>query len=182
MSPPAPAMKPAEEGADMRLSYGSGAAGVPMEGKREGFRVYAPSGAWIVSGRSGMGTMGTAGTTGRGGGSRGRKGIGGLLGMGGAKGEAAVLGMGQPQMPGYEPSVSSDSDSPPASDNPPLPPTPLEVPLSALPQASSSKRMPFSKSSTAPNALPRPKNNLRSSNSTFVTRLQALDTLPKILA
>ena len=115
----------------------------------------------------------------------GEKSIGGLLGMGGGKGENAgvAMGMGQPQMPGYEPSVSSDSDSPPSSDNPPMP-IPIEVPLSALPQPNSSKRMPmpFSKASTATNALPRPKNNLRSSNSTFVTRLQILDTLPKILA
>lgn len=111
----------------------------------------------------------------------GEKGIGSLLGMGGGKGEAPGAAMGQPQLPGYEPSVSSDSSSPPSSEQP-LPPTPHEVPLSALPQASSSKRMPFSKTLTAPNALPRPKNNLRSSNSTFVTRLQALDSLPKILA
>jgi hypothetical protein len=59
------------------VSYGRGAEGMPMEGKREGLRVYAPSGAWMVSGRSGMGTMGTAGTTGRGGGRRGRKDEGG---------------------------------------------------------------------------------------------------------
>ena len=111
----------------------------------------------------------------------GEKGIGGLLGMGGTK-DSPAAGTGQPQMPGYEPSISSNSDSLPSSDNPPLPPTPIEVPLSALPQAGSSKRMPFIKSSTAPNALPRPKNNLRSSNSTFVTRLQALDSLPKIMA
>jgi len=112
----------------------------------------------------------------------GEKGIGGLLGMGGGKADSPAVGAGQPQMPGYEPSVSSDSDSPPSSDSPALPPTPLEVPLSSLPLATSSKRMPFTKGSTAPNALPRPKNNLRSSNSTFVTRLQALDSLPKTMA
>lgn len=41
--------------------------------------------------------------------------------------------------------------------------------------------MPFGKG-TAPSGLPRPKNNLRSSNSTFVTRLQAMDGLPKVMA
>jgi hypothetical protein len=41
--------------------------------------------------------------------------------------------------------------------------------------------MPFGKG-TAPAGLPRPKNNLRSSNSTFVTRLQAMDGLPKVMA
>ncbi|ORY22031.1 WD40-repeat-containing domain protein [Naematelia encephala] len=103
---------------------------------------------------------------------------------GGEKGFGAMLGMSNkageiPQMTGYEPSVSSDSDSPPSSENPALI---LEVPLAALPQPSSSKRMPFVRSSAPANALPRPKNNLRSSNSTFVTRLQALEGLPKIMS
>lgn len=58
-------------------SYGSGATGVPMEGKRSLLSVYAPSGAWMVSGKSGMGTTGTGGAAGRGGGRRGMKVIGG---------------------------------------------------------------------------------------------------------
>lgn len=100
----------------------------------------------------------------------------GFLGMGGG-GVRPAEGV-PPQMPGYEPSVSSDSNS--SSDN--IPPIiPMEIPQSALPQSASGKRMPFTKS-TPPNALPRPKNNLRSSNSTFVTRLQIIDNLPKIMA
>lgn len=98
-----------------------------------------------------------------------KAGLGGLLGRG--KDEAP--------MPGYEPSISSDGSSPTTSDNPP-PPIAFEVPLSALPQQQG-KRMPFTKASV-PSGLPRPKNNLRSSSSTFVTRLQALDSLPKIMA
>ena len=88
-----------------------------------------------------------------------------------------------PQLPGYEPSVSSDSSDPTDSDVI-VPPTPMEVPLSAIPQQQTNKRNMFGKTVqvTAPNTLPRPKNNLRSSNSTFVTRLQALDNLPKIMA
>jgi hypothetical protein len=116
----------------------------------------------------------------------GDRGLGGLLGMGGGgKGEStsATPGGIQPVMTGYEPSVSSGSDSPPSSNDPP---PPIEVPLAAIPQASSGRRNPWSKSSAIPanalSALPRPKNNLRSSNSTFVTRLQAADNLPKIMA
>ena len=120
-------------------------------------------------------------------------GFGGLLGMGGKNEGAAppapgvgglggpgVGGQSAPQVPGYEPSLSSDTSSPDPSDNPP-PLIPIEVPLSALPQQGG-KRMPFSKTSSVPSGLPRPKNNLRSSSSTFVTRLQALDSLPKIMA
>jgi hypothetical protein len=84
---------------------------------------------------------------------------------------------------GYEPSVSSDSE-PSTNDMPPIPI--MEVPLTALPNATSSKRNVWGRStSVAPNALaalPRPKTNLRSSNSTFVTRLQAADNLPKTIA
>jgi hypothetical protein len=103
-----------------------------------------------------------------------------------AKGEkggpGATMAQQMQQMPGYEASISSDQSSGgPPSDNPL--PTPMEVPLSALPQASTSKRMPFGKNSVPiAGALPRPKNNLRSSNSTFVTRLQAYDGLPKHMA
>lgn len=111
------------------------------------------------------------------------RGLGGLLGMGG-KGETITSPTGAaPQMTGYEPSVSSDSDSPPSSNDPP---PPMEVPLAAIPQASTGKKNPWSKASSIPpnalSALPRPKNNLRSSNSTFVTRLQAADNLPKLMA
>lgn len=98
----------------------------------------------------------------------------GRLGMG--KGEQP---MSPPPQQDYEPSISSNSSSPESSDNPP-PPIAFEVPASALPQQQG-KRMPFTKA-TVPSGLPRPKNNLRSSSSTFVTRLQALDALPKILA
>jgi hypothetical protein len=77
MNPPAPPMKDDAAVGRCMFSNGRGAWGVPIGGNREGFRVYAPSGAWIVSGKSGIGTMGTAGTTGRGGGSRGRKEDGG---------------------------------------------------------------------------------------------------------
>jgi len=70
-------MNEAAVGADGRTSKGSGIAGVPIEGKSEVVRVYAPSGALRMSGRSGGGTTGTAGTTGRGGGRRGRKAVGG---------------------------------------------------------------------------------------------------------
>lgn len=110
-----------------------------------------------------------------------QSGFGGLLGMGNTAGGASASGNQPPQpvpMSGYEPSVSSDDSSPTSSDNPP-PPIPIEVPLSALPQQG--KRMPFIKTAI-PSGLPRPKNNLRSSSSTFVTRLQALDSLPKIMA
>jgi hypothetical protein len=102
--------------------------------------------------------------------------LGGMFGGGGA---APVAGQtGQPvNMTGYEPSVSSDSDSPPPSELPSL--QTMEVPAGALP-AQQGKRMPFGKGISA--GLPRPKNNLRSSNSTFVTRLQAMDGLPKIMA
>jgi hypothetical protein len=102
----------------------------------------------------------------------------------GGKGETITSPTGAaPQMTGYEPSVSSDSDSPPSSNDPP---PPMEVPLAAIPQASTGKKNPWSKASSIPpnalSALPRPKNNLRSSNSTFVTRLQAADNLPKLMA
>lgn len=108
--------------------------------------------------------------------------LGGLFGGGGGgkDGASAPAPAGQPpNMTGYEPSVSSDSESPPSSD---MPSTlqPMEVPAGALP-VQQAKRMPFSKG-TAPAGLPRPKNNLRSSNSTFVTRLQAMDGLPKVMA
>ena len=86
-----------------------------------------------------------------------------------------------PNLPGYEPSISSESSDPTTSDA--ISPTPMEVPLSAIPQQQTNKRSMFGKTTTtAPNTLPRPKNNLRSSNSTFVTRLQAVDNLPKVLA
>ena len=89
---------------------------------------------------------------------------------------AQVSGQTQPvNMTGYEPSVSSESDSPPSSEMPQT----MEAPAGALP-AQQGKRMPFSKAAAA--GLPRPKNNLRSSNSTFVTRLQAMDGLPKVMA
>ena len=107
----------------------------------------------------------------------------GFMGMGGGgKGEVTSPTMGvAPQMPGYEPSISSESSDPTSSDA--VPPTPLDVPLSAIPQQTNTKRGMFGKTSTpATNTLPRPKNNLRSSNSTFVTRLQAMDNLPKIMA
>ena len=112
---------------------------------------------------------------------------------GGTSGKDAIGGGGMtspltgmaPQLPGsgYEPSVSSESSDPTDSDVI-MPPMPMEVPLSAIPQQQTNKRNMFGKTVqvTAPNTLPRPKNNLRSSNSTFVTRLQALDNLPKIMA
>lgn len=108
--------------------------------------------------------------------------LGGMFGGGGGPtgGTNAAGGTTQPpNMTGYEPSVSSDSESPPLSD---MPSTlqPMEVPAGALP-VQQGKRMPFGKG-TAPAGLPRPKNNLRSSNSTFVTRLQAMDGLPKVMA
>ncbi|KAK4686140.1 catabolite repression protein CreC, partial [Tremellales sp. Uapishka_1] len=103
---------------------------------------------------------------------KGEKGIGGLLGMGSSKveGSGAV-----PNMSGYEASVSS-SDSSPASSDQPAPET-LPIPL---PLQSGKGRTMFSK--TPSTTLPRPKNNLRSSNSTFVTRLQAADNLPRIMS
>lgn len=117
------------------------------------------------------------------------RGFGAMIGMGG---NAAGVNGGQVTSPppqqaaqghGYEPSVSSDSE-PSTGDMPPIPI--MEVPLTALPNAQSSKRNAWGRStSVAPNALaalPRPKTNLRSSNSTFVTRLQAADNLPKIIA
>lgn len=120
-----------------------------------------------------------------------QRGIGGLFGgkEGGGAGAAGAGAGGAgaaPNMTGYEPSVSSDSDSPPSSD---MPTTlqPMEVPAGALP-AQQNKRMGmgmgmgFGKGNAAPQGLPRPKNNLRSSNSTFVTRLQAMDGLPKVMA
>ena len=104
-------------------------------------------------------------------------------------GEKGVFGGGMtspisgvaPGLPGYEPSVSSESSDPTTSDL--VPPTPMEVPLSAIPQQQTNKRNMFGRpTAAAPNTLPRPKNNLRSSNSTFVTRLQAVDNLPNVLA
>jgi len=106
-----------------------------------------------------------------------KQGFGGMLG--GKGGNQPTQAISPPQPTGYEPSVSSDSSSPTTSDNPP-PLIAFEVPANALPQQQG-KRMPFTKASV-PSGLPRPKNNLRSSSSTFVTRLQALDQLPKILA
>lgn len=102
--------------------------------------------------------------------------LGGMFGGNGNVQAPASGQVGQPvNMTGYEPSISSEDDSPPSSE---LPQT-MEVPAGALPNQQG-KRMPFGKGTTA--GLPRPKNNLRSSNSTFVTRLQALDGLPKIMA
>ncbi|WWD18757.1 hypothetical protein CI109_103212 [Kwoniella shandongensis] len=119
-----------------------------------------------------------------------RGGFGNLLG--GGKGNSGARGgdgsggpdySQPPPMTGYEPSISSDSSSPPLSD---VFSPPMEFPMSPVPQQGGSKRMPFGKGQNSnnsnTNALPRPKNNLRSSNSTFVTRLQALDNLPKVLA
>jgi hypothetical protein len=107
--------------------------------------------------------------------------VGGLFGGKGGNNAKAdpALATSPPVPTGYEPSVSSDSSSPTTSDNPP-PLIAFEVPANALPQQQG-KRIPFTKASV-PSGLPRPKNNLRSSSSTFVTRLQALDQLPKILA
>lgn len=116
-------------------------------------------------------------------GPEGKAGFGGLLGMGGGKEvqSPGVLPTSPPPMPVYEPSVVSEDSSPSGSENPP-PPIAFEVPLSALPQQQAKRMgMPFTKANV-PSGLPRPKNNLRSSSSTFVTRLQALDTLPKIMA
>lgn len=76
---------------------------------------------------------------------------------------------------GYEPSEASDTSSP--SSDPPVPP-PMEIPLSAIPIK---QRAQWQKSASL-SALPRPKNNLRSSSSIFVTRLQSLEALPKIMA
>jgi len=101
-----------------------------------------------------------------------------LGGMFGGNGNAPAPGQAQAppvNMTGYEASVSSEDDSPPSSEMPQT----MEVPAGALP-AQQGKRMPFGKGAAA--GLPRPKNNLRSSNSTFVTRLQAMDGLPKIMA
>ena len=107
--------------------------------------------------------------------------LGGMFGGNGNPGTNAAnttANTQPPNMTGYEPSVSSDSDSPPSSDMPNL--QTMEVPAGALP-AQQGKRLAFGKG-TAPAGLPRPKNNLRSSNSTFVTRLQAMDGLPKVMA
>ena len=76
-NPAPPPMNEAALGAAGRMSNGNGAAGVPIEGKRELLRTYVPSGALSTSGRSGGGTTGTAGTTGLGGGSLGKKAVGG---------------------------------------------------------------------------------------------------------
>ena len=81
------------------------------------------------------------------------------------------------QMSGYEPSETSDHSSGPSTTEPP---PGVEMPPG--PASSGGKRIPFSKSVSQPSILPRPKNNLRSSNSTFVTRLQAMDNLPKVIA
>lgn len=112
-------------------------------------------------------------------------GLGSMLGMGNNPGQANGQGQAIPStMPGYEASVSSGSDDQ-VVDIPPI----MEVPLTALPQGATSttKRNPFARATpaVAPNALamlPRPKTGLRQSNSTFVTRLQAADNLPKIIA
>lgn len=76
-NPAPPPMNDAALGAVGRISKGSGAAGVPIEGKSELLSTYIPSGALSDSGKSGGGTTGTAGTTGLGGGSLGKKAVGG---------------------------------------------------------------------------------------------------------
>lgn len=105
----------------------------------------------------------------------------GFLGMSGGGQGAQGQGQGAPPMsPGFD-GASSDSSSDMGSDQPAAP-MPMEVPLSALPQGQTGKRMPFTRGQTVSGAnLPRPKNNLRSSNSTFVTRLQTYDGLLKML-
>ncbi|ORX37128.1 WD40-repeat-containing domain protein [Kockovaella imperatae] len=119
---------------------------------------------------------------GAGGGGGGIGGGGGVGGGGGTQVTSPTNGVNHAGM--YEPSVSSDSSDPTSSDNVVVPPTPMEVPLSAIPQAQPGKRNIniFAKNANVSNTLPRPKNNLRSSNSTFVTRLQTMDNLPKVLA
>ncbi|WVW85032.1 hypothetical protein I302_107068 [Kwoniella bestiolae CBS 10118] len=83
----------------------------------------------------------------------------------------------------YEPSLySNDGDnengSQPSSDQPPL-----ELNLNLPPNAGNTgKRIPFTKSQQSTmNVIPRPKNNLRSSSSTFVTRVQMQENLLKNL-
>lgn len=107
-----------------------------------------------------------------------------FFGMGGgstARGEVPTSPTGN-MMSGYEPSLSSDSGSQGNDDHAPIP---VDVPLAAIPQASNGKKNAWSKGGAIPanalSTLPRPKNNLRSSNSTFVTRLQAHDNLPKLM-
>lgn len=108
-----------------------------------------------------------------------KQGLGGMFGIGGKEGaNANAAGNNAPaqNMSGYEPSISSDDSSPPSSD---MPIQPMEIPAGALP-TQQGKRLPFGKGAAA-GSLPRPKTSLRSSNSTFVTRLQALDLLPKMM-
>ncbi|OCF40279.1 hypothetical protein I317_05912 [Kwoniella heveanensis CBS 569] len=106
--------------------------------------------------------------------------FGGLLGKGGKNdvGNTTLDSQQPPPDNGYEPSINSD-DSSPSSD---FVPPPLEIPFSNLPQQSGSKRIPFTKAQSSLNIIPRPKNNMRSSNSTFVTRIQVQDNLVKNLS
>ena len=86
----------------------------------------------------------------------GERGLGGMFGMGN-KGDSITspISTAPPAMTGYEPSDSSDSSAPPSSDNPAVP---VEVPLAAIPQASTSKKTPWAKAGAIPthalNALP----------------------------
>nr|XP_018262037.1 uncharacterized protein I303_05052 [Kwoniella dejecticola CBS 10117]OBR84195.1 hypothetical protein I303_05052 [Kwoniella dejecticola CBS 10117] len=115
--------------------------------------------------------------------------FGGLLGSkGGQQGQSSGIGGGIDMQPpkeesyAYEPSINSELDevsSSPSTDVPSV--LPLELP--PLPNQSSGKRIPFTKNQgLTTNAIPRPKNNLRSSSSTFVTRAQIQENLLKTLA
>ncbi|RXK35770.1 hypothetical protein M231_06956 [Tremella mesenterica] len=101
----------------------------------------------------------------------GDRGLGGLFGGGkdNKEQEKEIVPIG------YEASEGSGSTDP-SSDIPN--PRPMDIPVSAIPPK---HRAQWLKSASL-SALPRPKNNLRSSSSTFVTRLQTLETMPKITA
>ncbi|WRT68081.1 uncharacterized protein IL334_005056 [Kwoniella shivajii] len=110
----------------------------------------------------------------------GERGFGGLLGK-----QQQQQGNFDPQQQappkedtgyGYEHSISSE-DSDPTSPSE-LPVVPLELPFTT----SGGKRIPFTKNQTTANVIPRPKNSLRSSSSTFVTRTQIQENLLKNLA
>ncbi|WVR06605.1 hypothetical protein IAU60_003637 [Kwoniella sp. DSM 27419] len=104
----------------------------------------------------------------------GDRGFGGLLGKGG-QGGTVVDSQPPKEGTGYEASIHSDDSGESDSVLPPL-----EIGFSNLPQQGN-KRIPFTKNQSSANVIPRPKNNMRSSNSTFVTRVQVQDNLVKNL-
>lgn len=103
------------------------------------------------------------------------QGFGGLLGKSGDANGASAQQQAN-KNDNYEASITSSDSTPPSSEA-----NTASQPEAAMsPQGSSSKKLPFTKGSNQ--ALPRPKNNLRSSNSTFVTRMQTCENLSKVLA